>query len=151
MWKSSGPERRDQGRKTLEQLEQLEHQRGETDFWTKCEAEDVEDGRTGKKEEEMATVAISYDQSLSLYFSADQVKDNSSLASLLDGVNVKLETGDCSDLSGELPNLDSMDLMSLPADLEWDSQSLEAAPPDNNEDFKNFKFEHEDFLSDYCL
>ena len=97
-------------------------------------------------------VGLSYsDQSLSLYFSADQVKDNSSLASLLDNVSVKLETGDCSDLTGELPNLDSMDLMSLPADLEWDSQSLEAAPPDNNEDFKNFKFEHEDFLSDYCL
>ena len=130
----------------------MEHQRVEADFWTKCEPEEVEDGRAGKKDEEMATVAISYDQSLSLYFSADQVKDNSSLASLLDTVSVKLETGgDCAELSGELPNLDSMDLMSLPADLEWDSQSLEAAPPDNNEDFKNFKFEHEDFLSDYCL
>ena len=145
MWKSSSPERREKSRNTTE------HQRVETDFWRKCEAEDAEDSRAGKKDAEMATVAISYDQSLSLYFSADQVKDNSSLASLLDNVSVKLETADCADLTGELPNLDSMDLMSLPADLEWDSQSLEAAPPDNSEDFKNFKFEHEDFLSDYCL
>ena len=53
-------------------------------------------------------VDLSYsDQSLSLYFSADQVKDNSSLASLLDNVSVKLKTGgDCAHLNGELPNLD---------------------------------------------
>ena len=65
-------------------------------------------------------VALSYsDQSLSLYFSADQVKDNSSLASLLDNVSVKLETGgDCAHLNGELPNLDW-------TDLQGDSQSLE--------------------------
>ena len=56
-------------------------------------------------------VALSYsDQSLSLYFSADQVKDNSSLASLLDNVSVKLETGgDCAHLNGELPILDWTD------------------------------------------
>ena len=113
MWKSSSPERREKPRNTME------HQRVETDFWTKCEAGDVEDGRAGKKDAEMATVAISYDQSLSLYFSADQVKDNSSLASLLDNVSVKLETGgDCAHLNGELPNLDW-------TDLQGDSQSLE--------------------------
>ena len=107
MWKSSSPERREKGRNPME------HQRVEADFWTKCEPEEVEDGRAGKKDEEMATVAISYDQSLSLYFSADQVKDNSSLASLLDNVSVKLETGgDCAHLNG-----DFMDLMLLPTDL----------------------------------
>ena len=125
MWKSSSPERRDKSRNTTE------HQRVETDFWRKCEAEDAEDSRAGKKDAEMATVAISYDQSLSLYFSADQVKDNSSLASLLDNVSVKLETADCADMTGELPNLDSMDLMSLPADLEWDSQSGRLSQEEN--------------------
>ena len=76
-------------------------------------------------------VGLSYsDQSLSLYFSADQVKDNSSLASLLDNVSVKLETGgDCAHL-----NWDFMDLMLLPTDLEGDIQSLE------NRDKKFIKF-----------
>ncbi len=46
-------------------------------------------------------------------------RTNSSLASLLDNVSVKLETGgDCAHLNGELPNLDW-------TDLQGDSQSLE--------------------------
>ena len=74
-------------------------------------------------------VGLSYsDQSLSLYFSADQLQPR--LASLLDNVSVKLETGgDCAHL-----NRDFIDLMLLPNDLKGDSQSLE------NRDTKLMKF-----------
>ena len=57
---------------------------------------------------------------------------HSSLASLLDNVSVKLETGgDCAQLNGVF-----MDLMLLPTDLKGDSQSLENR---DTEKFNKFK------------
>jgi len=152
VWRSSSPEARGKP----------DHQRGEANFWTKSEDEDdhgaeVGDGVLGKKEEDISTVTLPFDQSQSLYFSPDQVKvENSYLASLLDNVSVKREA-EREEPASELPNLDcltSLDLISLPSDphlppAEWDSQSLESAPAYSNFDYKNFKFEYDDILSDY--
>ena len=151
MWRSSSPETR--GRQDL--------QREEASFWAKSESEDdngaeVGEAGLGKKEEDLSTVTLPFDQSQSLYFSPDQVKmENSYLASLLDS-SVKRET-ERDEPAAELPNLDcltSLDLISLPSDLhippaEWDSQSLDSAPAYSNFDYKNFKFEYDDILSDY--
>ena len=149
MWKSSSSETRRQ--KTLR------------DPWDKSESEaEAEDGVSEgltKKDEDLTTVTLPFDQSF--YFSPELLNvkmENSNLASLLDNVSVKRET-ETEEAGAELPNLDSLtslDLISLPSDLhippeEWDSQSLESAPAYSNFDYKNFKFEYDDILSDYCL
>ena len=160
MWKSSSPETRGRQKFSSEGAV-MEHQRGSANFWAKSECEEDTGAAGGvglrKKEEDVTTVTLPFDQSQSLYFSPEQVKmENSYLASLLDNVSVKRET-ESEDPAAELPNLDcltSLDLISLPPDLhlppeEWDSQSLESAPAYSNFDYKNFKFEYDDILSDY--
>jgi len=151
MWKSSSPETR--GRRVA------------GDFWKTSESEDEAEAVGGaggadgptKKDSDLTTVTLPFDQSF--YFSPEHLNvkmENSNLASMLDNVNVKRES---EEPGGELANLDcltSLDLISLPSDLqippeEWDSQSLESAPALQNFDYKNFKFEYDDILSDYCL
>ena len=114
--------------------------------------------KSEEKDEDIATVAIPFDQSL--YFSPDTVKiENPNIALLLNTAEIKLEE------EQELPNLDltSEDLsISLPgpeAELgpsylaslppeDWDSQSLGSGSSYSNSDYGPLKFEYDDIFYD---